>query len=242
MRFRIDFALGKNELPLHYRKMFMSFLKSSLQACNNGEYFERYYKDTIQKDFTYAIILPGPQFTKEKILLGTNSFKVIISADDSRKTGFILFQSFIKQKYKKVPIAGENVLILQNISSMKQKLIVEPKVYFRTITGAPLCIREHNRENNTDRYISIADSDFQEQLFAALSRQLLESGFSEEQVNKVQVKVIDGKKVVIKHYSYMDCTACVLEVTADLFILQYMYDNGILSRRAEGFGMLELLE
>ena len=242
MRIRLDFTLDKNELPLNYRKMFMSFIKSSLQACNDGTYFERYYKDTIQKDFTYAIILPEPRFTKDKILLKNNSFKVIVSTDDSRKTGIILFQSFVEQKYKKVPIGNENKLKLHNISLQKQKVITESKVYMRTITGAPLCIRNHNKENNSDVYISIADDNFEKQLSFALSRQLVEHGFSEEKVKEMKVKVIDGKKVVIKHYGYIDCTACVLEISADPFILQHIYDNGILSRRAEGFGMLELIE
>lgn len=242
MRFQLQFSLEKNELPLNYRKMFMSFIKSSLQSCNNGEYFERYYKDTIQKDFTYAIILPGPRFSKDKISLDNNSFKVIFSADDSQKSGFILFQSFLKNKYRKISIANNNTFQLQNISLQKQKVITKDKVYMRTTTGAPLCLREHRKEDNTDKYISIADENFTEKLHFALSRQLVEHGFLEEQVQDMKIKVLDGKKVVIKHYGYIDCTACVLEIAADPFVLQYIYDNGILSRRAEGFGMLELIE
>lgn len=242
MRFRLDFTLEKNELPLNYRKAFMSFIKTSLISCNDGEYFERYYKDTIQKDFTYAIILPNPHFTKEKILLEKNSFYVILSADDSRKTGFLLFQAFVPKKYKKNKLAGENSMWLANLSILPQKLITSSKAYLRSVTGAPLCIREHNRETNKDSYVSIADKDFEQKLNDVLRRQLKEAGMAEEKVDQLRLKVLDGKKVVIKHYCYIDCTACVLEAEGDPLLLQYMYDNGILSRRAEGFGMLELIE
>lgn len=242
MRFRLDFTLEKNELPLNYRKVFMSFIKTSLTACNDGKYFERYYKDTIQKDFTYAIILPAPHFSKDKIQLENNSYKVILSADDSRKTGFLLFQAFMTQKFKKIKLADENMFQLTNLSLMNPKIITESKVYMRTITGAPLCIREHNKESNRDTYISIADKEFESRLQQALTRQLVEAGLPEQQIQKLRIKVLDGKKVVIKHYCYMDCSACVLELEGEPLILQYIYDNGILSRRAEGFGMLELIE
>lgn len=242
MRFRLDFTLEKNELPLNYRKAFMSFIKTSLSKCNEGEYFERYYKDTIQKDFTYAILLPNPYFTKDTILLEKNSFKVIMSADDSRKTGILLFQAFVKQKYKKNILAGDNAMQLTNMSLVPQKLITDSKVYMRSVTGAPLCLREHNRENNRDVYVSIADKGFETRLNEVLRRQLKEAGMAETKVDQLNIKVLDGKKVVIKHYGYMDCTACVLEAEGDPFLLQYIYDNGILSRRAEGFGMLELIE
>lgn len=242
MRFRLDFTLEKNELPLNYRKVFMSFIKSALTKCNNGEYFQRYYKDTIQKDFTYAIILPTPKFTKDNIVLENNSFKVIMSADDSHKTGFLLFQAFVPLKYKKIKIAGDNTMQLSNLTIMNQKVITDSKVYMRTTTGAPLCIRNHCRETNRDEYVSIENENFEQQLNDALKRQLSENGMNQEKINALNVKVIDGKKVVIKHYCYIDCTACVLEVSGDPLILQYIYDNGILSRRAEGFGMLDLIE
>jgi len=242
MRFRLDFTLRKNELPLNYRKLFMSFIKSALTNCNNGEYFERYYKDTIQKDFTYAIILPKPKFTEDNILLDTNSFKVIMSADDSHKTGILLFQAFTQLKYKKIKIADDNTLQLSNLTLMNQKIITDSKVYMKTTTGAPLCIRNHCRETNLDEYISIANDDFEMQLNEVLHRQLNEAGLNKEKVDALHLKILDGKKVVIKHYCYMDCTACVLEVSGDPLILQYIYDNGILSRRAEGFGMLDLIE
>lgn len=242
MRFKLDFTLKKNELPLNYRKMFMSFIKSALTACNNGEYFERYYKDTIQKDFTYAIILPSPRFTKDTILLENNSFKVIISTDDSRKTGILLYQSFMKLKYKMISLSGENTMQLANCTLLPARIITEQKVYLKTVTGAPLCIREHNRETNRDKYISIADTDYEQKLSDALKRQLREAELPEDKIEQLHLKVLDGKKVVIKHYCYMDCTACVLEAEGDPLLLQYIYDNGILSRRAEGFGMLELIE
>lgn len=76
MRFQLQFSLEKNELPLKYRKMSMSSIKFSLQECNNGRYFERYYKDTIQKDFTYADILSGSRFIEDTISLDNNSFKI----------------------------------------------------------------------------------------------------------------------------------------------------------------------
>lgn len=76
-----------------------------------------------------------------------------------------------------------------------------------------------------------------------LVKQVLNSGFSKEDANKIKVISMQCKKVVIKHYKrYIDTTVGFFEIEADSKILRYFYNVGIGSRKSIGFGMIDLLK
>lgn len=242
MRIRLEFELHKPEFSIEYRKSIISFIKNAITQIQDGKKYEEYYKDTIQKDFTWCTILPVLQFTKEKIELTSEKASVIISTDDRKQTGFYLMMSLIKQKNHKYPLENDNFMILNSVKQIGQKIILKNECKFYTMPGAPILVREHDKETNKDRYYSVEDNEFCEKLCQSIKNQLDAAGFEKAFIEKSHIEVIvnDCKKVVVRHYGVMiNGTVGSITIKAPEIILQHLYQNGISSRRSAGFGMLD---
>lgn len=78
MKFQLTFSLDKPEIPTKdYRRIFASIIKNALSRYMDGQLFEKFYKDTKQKDFTWSVIFNKPDFSGEGIKLGKNEIKMI---------------------------------------------------------------------------------------------------------------------------------------------------------------------
>lgn len=107
---------------------------------------------------------------------------------------------------------------------------------------SPLCLREHNNEGNKDRYISVADNDFESKARDIIVAQLLSEGFSESTVSKTAISPIDAKKTVVFHYgTYIECSLGVFAVNGDKSVLNYLLKSGIGSRKSSGFGFPQFI-
>lgn len=242
MRMCLEFELAKPELCIDYRKIFISFIKAALSKYKDGILMSKYYKDTEQKDFSWGIILDHPQFLRETIKVEGKQVKMIISTDDMKQTGYFLFSAFIKMKYVVFPLQNANSLTLQSVQQTEQKIIHNNSVLFKTASGSPIVVREHNQETNKDKYYTVENKNFQEELIKALKRQAEAAGFMKEDTETITAKILDGKKLVIFHYGvYLDATSCLLEIQAVPVLLQHFYQNGVCARRSSGFGMLNMV-
>lgn len=242
MRIRLEFELQKPEISLEYRRSFMSFFKSTIIQIQDGKKYQEYYKDTIQKDFTWCTILPVLQFTKEKIELTDERASVIISTDDKKQTGFYLMMALIKHKNHKFPLENDNFMILNSVKQIGQKVILKNECKFYTMPGTPILVREHDRETNRDKYYTVEDKEFCERLCQSIRNQLEAAGYEKAFIEKANIQVIvnDCKKVVVRHYGVMiDGTTGCITIKAPEIILQHLYQNGVSSRRSEGFGMVD---
>lgn len=242
MRLCLTFQLKESFISVEYRRVVLSYIKNAISTCNNGKYYEYFFKDTKQKNYCFSVILPKAKFGKDRIGLDKNEIKIIISTDNDEKMGFILYSAFIKQKYKSYPLSDGNSMMLNSIIEEKQEEIINSKAIFKTTLGSSLCVRDHNREENKDIYYIYSDKGFRDKLKVVLSNQLLNAGFIKEEIDKVNVNPIQCKKVVVKHYRrYIDTTIGLIEVQANKDILQHFYEVGIGSRKSMGFGMLDLV-
>lgn len=142
----LEFKLAKNEFPIEYRKTILSFIKKSLSDCNSGKYYDKYFKDNIQKDYCFSVGLPGPKYKNGKIELYKDVIKVIFSADDSNKTNLILYSAFIKQKGKVFKLENNNSMKLLSVKAKNSENIVNSRAIFKTAKGSSICVREHNKE------------------------------------------------------------------------------------------------
>lgn len=241
MRLELEFQIKDEIMPLDYRKIFMSYLKKALTDYENAKYFAKYYSNTQEKDFNFSINLGKLKFEQDKILLEGNKIKMIVSTDDRQNTGFVLFNAFLNQKYKRFPLSDGNYITLNNIQILKQRIITSNRCIFKTVLGSSLCIREHNKETNFDKYYSINDKNFSEEVLKKLKEQAFRNNFSENDINSIQFKPLSCKKIVVKHYNcFIDTTVGAFELKANNMLLQYFYQNGLGSRRAESFGMIDL--
>lgn len=241
MRFCLTLELKDKILPIEYRKLILSYIKNAISKCNDGKYYEEFFKDTKQKDYCFSVILPKSKFIKDKIILYGNEIKILFSTDNN-KMGYILYNSFIAQKNKQYPLPNNNFMILKSIRNHKREEIYNNKVIFKTTLGSGLCVRSHNAETNEDIYYVYNDEEFREKLKVVLTNQLMNAGFTKEKAEEIKVNPIQCRKVVAKHYRrYIDITKGIFEMQGDNDILQYFYDSGIGSRKSMGFGMIDLV-
>lgn len=242
MRFTLTLELKDRIFPIEYRKLVLSYIKNALSECNNGKYYDEFFKDTIQKDYCFSVVLPKAKFNKDNIELEGNEIKILFSTEDKKKVGFILFSAFILQKNKAYPLKNNNFMVLKNIKNEKEEEILNSKAIFKTTIGSGICVRDHDRESNKDIYYVYSDKEFREKLQVILNNELIKAGFTKEEANEIKVNPIQCKKVVVKHYRrYIDTTIGMLEIQADNKILQHFYNVGIGSRKSAGFGMLDLV-
>ncbi|AFA49669.1 CRISPR-associated endoribonuclease Cas6 [Acetobacterium woodii DSM 1030] len=229
-------------IPLDYRKVFIAFIKKALTEAKGGEYFEKFYRDTLAKSFSFSVVFKQPDFKKDKIILGANQLKVLFTAIDDAQVSLIMYMAFIEQKNKAFPLPFENEMVLRTIYEKKAEKIETNKVIFKTAPGSGLCVREHNRETNGDNYYVFNDEAFTEKLFTVLRSQAERAGFNKQVAEKIRCKPLNCKKVVVKHYGcLLNISIGMLQMEADVKLLQYFYDAGIGSRHSAGFGLVDLV-
>ncbi len=244
MRFTLEMELSTSEVPIEYRGPILSYIKHSITECNMGKHYDEIFEGVKPKDYCFTVQFPKAQFTREYIQLEDKRLFITFSTNDSNKVGLVLYSAFIAQKNKNYPLTTINSMKLIKIINLPQKEIYNDRVIFKTVVGSPLCVREHNRETNKDKYYIYSDEKFNEQLDTVVSNQLKVAGFNELKINNFSIKPLETecKKVVIKHYRrYIDATVGLFIVEGDKELLQYIYDTGMGSRASFGFGMLDIV-
>lgn len=242
MRVELIFELNKPELPKDNKSIWISYLKKVLTDCNGGKFFNRYFLDNKMKDYCFSVIFPNPVFEKRKIILQEPFVKMIFSADDRNKTGLIFYSAFIAAKKKKFMLPDGNSMILKSIRQLREKLIVNDRAIFKTVTGGGLVVREHDKQKNTDHYYTFSEEGFLERAEEILKVQAIGAGFSERAAAGIRIKPLQCKKVVVKQYEiYVDVSVGTFQIEANADILQYFYQAGIGSKHSMGYGMLELV-
>ena len=242
VRIELYFELEKNIIPSDNRAMFVSFLKKTLEECNQGKYYEDYFIGTDRKDYCFVPLFDKPQYEKDKIILASPRLKLIFSASDKSKIGQIFYFAFIGMKHKRFPLPDKNSMILKKIVKVQEEVITSDKVIFRTVPGGGLIIREHFRENNTDNYYTINDKEFEEKAGDSLKRQAIYAGFAENEVQEIKIKTISGKKVVTRIYKqFIDISIGFFLIEAKPEI-QYFYQVGVGGHSSMGYGLLQIIQ
>ncbi|GMQ64160.1 CRISPR-associated endoribonuclease Cas6 [Vallitalea maricola] len=240
MRFKVELQLKKNYLPLDYRPAVLSLFKHSLTKYENGKYFTTYYEIGKEKPFTFAVGIPNSKFNKEKILVPPKKIHITFSTGDLG-TGIIFFNSLMLQKGKYYPLANENGMVIKNILIEKESVITTNTI--EVIFMSPLCVREHNKENNKDIYYSYEKKGFNQVLNKILKFQIDDSNtLSTSILDGFSMVPIRGKKTVVRHHSqFIEVTVGVFHLTGNIELLKYLYKNGIASRKSSGFGLFEII-
>lgn len=238
MRFYLIMELEKNTFPIDYRRVILSYIKKALSEMSDGKYYDTYFKDTIQKDFSFSLQLPNPKFNKNEITLDKNEIKILFTTDDNKKTGLLLQQGFIKQKYKPFSIPNSNTITLKQVIQQRTQKITNSKVIFKTYG---LCIRDHDKQTNKDIHYIYNDENFNEQLKIVLNNQASQVGFSRSMVDSIKFIPLNCKKVLVKHYNtYVDTTVGTFLLEGPPSLLQYFYNAGMGSRSTM-FGYIDIV-
>lgn len=239
MKILLRFITKHNKFPLDYRRVCLSFFKRSLSEIAEGKYFEKYYFTPERRNFTFAVNLPMPKFSKTEIELGKNEISITFSTADST-TGYIFASAFIKQKGKHIPAPLGNEMILTSVSQVQEKTVSSNSALVKMLS--PLCLRIHNAESNSDKYVSVADENFNELAEQIIKRQLNENGFDEKILSNISIKPLDAKKTVVYHYkNYIECSLGTFIISGDRAVINYLLKSGIGSRKSAGFGFAQLI-
>ena len=242
MRLELLLNLEKSIIPRDYKKICISYLKNALTDYANGKFYEQFFGNINQKDYAFSVILSKPKFNTETIELENNRIKLLFTASDTYRTGLIFFAAFIHQKNKRFPLPEGNAMTLKRINQVNEQLITESRVIFKTTIGGGLAIRQHDRETNTDRYFTFQDEGFDEQMKLVLGVQAREAGFPEQIAQDIDMRPIQCKKVVVKHYGvFIDLSVGIFKMEGNAELLQYFYQAGLGSKRSQGFGMVDII-
>ena len=133
-------------------------------------------------------------------------------------------------------------MTLKAVRQKNEVLITESTVYFQTCLGNGLCIRDHDRETNRDRFITCQDDDFRQEALRVLRVQAKLAGYPERMLEDLDIEPIRCKKVLVFYYQrFVDTTVGILKMQGDPDLLQYFYAAGMGSHHSSGYGMLNVL-
>ena len=240
MRLKIELELKNEKLPLDYRPSIISLFKNSLTVYESGKHYSTYYETAKDKPFTFAVGMHSSTFTKEMILVPNRKIDITFSTSDIG-TGIVFFNALLTRKNKAYPLAYENEIIVKNILIEKEFEISTNTI--DVIFKAPLCVREHNKENNKDIYYSYEKEGFNEALNKVLALQIANS-------NTLPTSVLEGfsmipircKKTVVRHHSqFIEVTVGQFSLAGNIALLNYLYKSGVASRKSSGFGLFEII-
>ncbi|MBZ9691137.1 CRISPR-associated endoribonuclease Cas6 [Clostridium sp. M14] len=240
MRFKIEFDLKNQYLPLDYRPVIISLFKHSLTEYDEGRHFDTYYEVGREKQFTFSVGIPNSKFSKEIILVPNKKINILFSTGDIA-TGIVFFNALSMQKNKVYPLANDNTMIIKNIFIEKEAVITKEEI--QIIFKSPLCVRDHVKESNKDIYYSYEKEGFKDVLIKTLRAQVENSNlFTSSILNGFSIRPIQCKKTVVRHHrQFIEVTVGKFILTGNIALLNYLYKNGLGSRKSGGFGMLDIL-
>lgn len=242
MRFKLFFELENKEMPLDYRRIFMSFIKKCFSE-KDVSIFKKYYneKDSIQKHFSFSINFGKCNFENKQIKLENNKILMILSSFDN-EFAINFYNSVLNMKNKKFPLPNSNSMILSNINLEKEKWVNKNEMYFKIMS--PIIIRKHEKKENKDFYYTLDNKESINVLKENIKYTLLKSEYNNlvKYVDNLEIDIFDFKKTVVLNYSAkIPVTLGVIKVKGNEMILDYLYKSGIGSKRSNGFGLVDIL-
>ncbi|TEB05982.1 CRISPR associated protein Cas6 [Pelotomaculum schinkii] len=240
MRMKLQYELQNCTLDLDYRRMFLSFIKKSLEESDNKFYQEMYVSSLKTKRFTFSVQLYRAKYMENSVLLEEPKFDVLLSTADY---GIFLrfYNAFLRQKNISFPVKHENVMKLSKIFLENEITITLEEMLISL--ASPLVVREHIRETNKDNYYIHSDEKFLSCLKAIIKNDLEgHELLTETMVDELEVESVACKFVLVKAFgSRIPASLGKFRLKGDKRLLKYLYDCGMGSRRGEGFGMFSLM-
>lgn len=133
-------------------------------------------------------------------------------------------------------------MTVEQVKLQEQQLITGNAVRFKIVS--PICLREHQREGNVDRYTSIASTDFAGLLRESIRKELTK--YDERLLPLMDDLKIDTrgcKKTVVVHYNHpIEVTIGEIGFYGQPQLLQAIALLQLGSRKGAGFGLIRILE
>lgn len=238
MRFKIYFELENEEINLDYRRSIVSFIKKSLQEYDT-EYFNQLYhaKDTIIKNYTFAVFFDRANFSKDKIQVENKKLNITFSTNDC-ENAIILYNAFLHQKQKNFSL-NRNSMTLKSIEMIPERKIIAEELTIKFLS--PLVVKA--RENQKDTYYSFERKEFYDVIKINIRSVLKAMKIDEKIVEDFQMIPIEAKKVIVKNYDIdLECSIGKFKLYGKKELLELLYQIGMGSKRSMGFGMFQIIK
>lgn len=237
MRMQMVFQLERPELDIEYRRAFLSLLKKSFQQASETVYQKLYETGTTMKPFTFGVYLERPEFRDNKVFLGSREITLNFSTSETT-LGIYFYNFLVKNRFVPYPLAEGNSLSRPRFRMVKEQRITSSEMVFKTLT--PFLVRDHDRAEGKDMYLSKEDQKFVSQLEWSLGNMVEVLMGRKESVKVEPVKL--GGNIPIMHYGQrVDGYTGIIKMTGSPEVLAFIYQCGCGSRRSEGFGYLEVV-
>lgn len=234
MRLNIKVKLNNPKLTIFYRECILSLFKAALSDYEDGTCFEHFYKDTKEKNFTFAVSLPKGKFSRDAIELESNEFVLIVSGDN--RDMMVLYNALLLMIGKEHKIPFDNAITIEKICNVEPKKINEDAVVCKTMM--PLLVRDHQPDNK-DRYLKPGDEDFLHILKRNIAaRYHIDSNL----MNGFDIQFITSKPTMTKFKKALfPGTMGIFKMTGNPVLLNILYTEGMGSKRSAGFGFFEIV-
>ncbi|HEY4533178.1 MAG TPA: CRISPR-associated endoribonuclease Cas6 [Fusobacterium sp.] len=235
MKYVAEFELKRSEMRSDYRRIFISFFKKAISEYMDGHFFEEIYNSGAkQKALVWSVKFDKPIFKDGMMNLESGKILLTLKIGDTQ-TALIYYSSILGMKNTEFPLQNGNAMFLKRIRLIRENEIVENFAIFKIYS--PICIREHDKESNHDRYYSIGDEGFEKILRENL---ILNFPKIKDLVSELEFDVSKLKKVIVPAFHLkIPASIGVLGVKGDKRILNHILQNGVGSRRNSGFGLVE---
>lgn len=235
---KLSIQLENNRLPGELERPVVSFLKASIQK-ESHELYEKLFcsKKAVLKSYCFSYYLPQAVFEKRAIYLGNPEFTIFFSDADMEEL-LHFYNGFLKMRFVKYPLNG-NSMCLTHVAIVPLKEIREDHIIVKMLS--PLLVREHDRENNKDRYCLFDEDNFSDVLKenTGYFMEQMGYGFSMEGFS---IKPVKAKKVVVPAFGKLvDGNLGVYQLAGPPGLLNILLSAGIGSRRSEGRGKFQVI-
>ncbi len=238
MKYIVKMEVQKNEFPSDYRRLVISFFKKAISSYMNGAFYEDLYESGARKkSLVWSIGFKNPQFSGETIFLEEKEVELTLKIADA-ETALIYYTSLLEMKGKNFPLPNGNMMKLNSIRMVKEKVINGDMALFKILS--PICLKQHLDHSNKDWYVSIGSEDFA----LELQRKLIED-YPERQADVERLLFnFDGlKRVIVRAYGLkIPATIGTMVIQGKSDILNMILTNGIGSKRNSGFGLVDVIE
>ncbi|ADQ47257.1 CRISPR-associated protein Cas6 [Caldicellulosiruptor kronotskyensis 2002] len=260
MRAKFIFKVIENQseghsLPVYYRTIFMSFLKSALSLYDK-DYFNRIYwwgekKNKWQKPFVFSVNLPNMNFQDDTVFFRGD---IMLNISTSDYEFFVnMYNSLLNNRLYPCHLT-ENC----KIELKRMYLVREPEQFRSTMmfkTFAPILIekKEGNKKVPVLPYDEGFEDIFNEVVDFGIRNIRLLRGQNKGLQKRLTFRPINIQKIVVKHRisEFVETTgkdimfltgfSGLFELSGDPEDLKELYQNGIGFRRGQGFGFVEVV-
>lgn len=236
-----EYLLGHTYLPLDYRRNLYALIKEAIRRYDENLY-RRYFDESlgfVTKPFTFSVFFPdSTKHLRDKFFVGKR-LRLVFSSNDKELLYAVFEGLSMINEFKIHDIEGKvrsNVLYCLYVNFKDLPKINSYRIVFRTLSPVVL-----DKEARSGNYLSYDDPQFINSLVYSV-RELSKTFLGKEDVDvEITVKGNTSKKPIWHYQHWVTGNKCLLEVKSSPDVLNLLYAIGIGHKRAQGFGMLEIV-